>query len=77
MVTDYEGLVSLNGTFFSTFVMTNSGNLTNRIDIFAIANQLVVGGAVPSQRIEINYAPLTPFQMMALRRERPRPRPSP
>lgn len=35
---DYEGLNAIDSTFESFFVQTNSGNLTNRTDVFSFSN---------------------------------------
>jgi hypothetical protein len=38
-VGDYEGLGHTRGAFVPFFVMTNSGNLSNRTDVFAAAGE--------------------------------------
>jgi hypothetical protein len=56
-VGDYEGLGHRNGAFVPFFVMTNSGDLNNRTDVFAATSEGDNNNAdmnVPDSRVESN-----------------------
>src|ERR1700693_5031808 len=57
MIGDYEGLVPIGNSFFSLFVATNSGNTSNRTDIFATSTA-AAGNMANNGHIEINSRPL-------------------
>jgi hypothetical protein len=68
MIGDYEGLVPTGTSFLSLFVATNSGNTSNRTDIFATSTA-AAGTTTANERIEINSQPLTIGEQMRLRRK--------
>jgi Neuraminidase (sialidase) len=70
MITDYEGLVPMGNSFLALFVATNSGNTSNRTDVFA-ASTAATGNTAANGHIEINSRPLTTGEQMQLRRRRP------
>jgi hypothetical protein len=67
MITDYEGLVPSGASFASLFVMTNSGNTSNRTDIFAVSTE-AEGDSTTNYHVEINPHPLTMMEQMLLRK---------
>jgi hypothetical protein len=69
MITDYEGLVPSEDSFTSLFVRTNSGNTSNRTDVFAVSTE-DEGDTTTNDHVEINLHPLTMMEQMLLRKRR-------
>jgi hypothetical protein len=69
MITDYEGLVPSDESFISLFVRTNSGNTSNRTDVFAISAE-AEGDTTTNNHVEVNPHPLTMMEQMLLRKGR-------
>jgi hypothetical protein len=67
MITDYEGLVPSEESFTSLFVRTNSGNTSNRTDVFAVSTE-AEGDTTTNGHVEINPHPLTIMEQMLVRK---------
>jgi len=72
MVTDYEGLVARGGSFTSLFIMANSGNISNRTDVFAITTE-AEGDTTTNGHVENNTHPLSAAELLLSHQERPHP----
>jgi hypothetical protein len=70
MIGDYEGLVPSDESFVSLFVRTNSGNTSNRTDIFAVSTE-AEGDTTSNHHVEINSHPVTMEQMLSRKRNSP------
>ncbi len=68
MISDYEGLVPVGNSFFSLFVATNSGNTSNRTDVFAISSEAAGGGTENDGHVEVNSRPLPLAEQIRLPR---------
>jgi hypothetical protein len=62
MITDYEGLAASGSSFVSFFIQTNSGDTSNRTDVFALSDPLP-GDTSTNGHIEINSHPLGPAEL--------------
>jgi hypothetical protein len=72
MVTDYEGLVAREGSFTSLFIMANSGNISNRTDVFAITTE-AEGDTTTNGHVENDTHPLSAAELLLSHQERPQP----
>jgi hypothetical protein len=65
-VGDYEGLASVGEAFLPVFVMTNSGNVQNRTDVFAAVPRQEQAGNTPSQAVPVEQVNTNPATRQAL-----------